>query len=618
MSSILGVGYLLRPTPPPPTEDNPPVAERIFVQKLKEPLKEGGANVVLVAKFPEKTPALKDLRSFKVNLGDQSVRTMFDDGTNGDEKPGDGVFSAPLNLSEDELLALVKRNDEVIARRQNQETVFVNRQMITRKLERFDIEGFRAFRPVPLDIVVLSVITSANLPGIRDKSLIVRDLSVVNDPLRTYDPCRTPKGAPNGVWSFGHLITNMANTPVTGVSAKDFLVNWVDRFLFAAHTHPGSGDATVNRNVSKERLVKAWIRNSGLPVPAGALPATWPSLTLKVEEFPVRLLAIVNRVDLRGNSGYGFSNAGEGRLVFCFVDSNNNCNHGNNGPGTMTFIFEYAVPLSACVAVRDYGKKWWDLQTLAFGPAYNAALENLTKVFTAANAMPSRPNRSALNHLRTNDFIQTPWDIRDFLIDGPTRMLKIVHPNKEPMKSANGPAASAANNNLVAFVNGLAPGANYTIPNNLAGMEAPMGGPSHRWLGSAGAVMVNSKRQPFSFNSCSGCHTGETKNNFTHIRPRNVGGIAPISGFMSGLGADDNAGDGADTNPMGSFFVNDPGPVPKLPQKGFNETLRRALDLEALKNKLCPPPFILGRPEPVEVVAALDHILRFAPVNMEH
>jgi hypothetical protein len=614
--AVLGMSALQQPLTSP-TEENPPVAERIFIQKVRQTLP-GGGNAVLLAQFPKNTPSLRDTRSFKMNTGDQSFREFFDDGTNGDEKPGDGIFTTPINISEGELFDLTKRNNLQIERNKGEQVLFINRQRVTRKLQPFDAERFRTFVPVPLDLITLSTITAANLPTIMDKSLIVRDVSVVEDLTRTYDPCRTPsKGNPTGVWSFGTLITNMANTPVTGITPKQFLTDWVDKFLFGVHAHPGSGDATANRAVSKERLVKAWMQNSGLPVAAGALPANWHTLALKVEEFPVRLLAIVNRVDLRGNSGYGFSNAGEGRFVFCFVDSRSGCSHGNNGPGTMTFIFEYGVPLRSCNAVRDYGKKWWDLQTIAFGPAYNTALESLTSVFTSANAAPSKPNRNALNHLRTNDFIQSPWDIRDFLIDGTSKMLKIVHPNKEPMKSANGPAASVANTNLVIFTNGALP-PNYVIPNNLAGMEAPMLSPSHHWRGTVATPMVNVNRQNMSFNSCSGCHTGETKNPFTHIRPRNVSTKAVISGFMSGLGADDNPGDGADNDPMGSFFVNDPGPAPKLPQAGFNETLRRAIDLENLKNRICPPPFIRERIEPIDVLLAFDHTLRFMPVNMEH
>lgn len=617
LSLILGLNAFFQPVVPP-TEDNPPLVERIFVQKLKEPLPNSGANVLLLAQFSPNDPSLKEQRSLKLNLGDDSVRTLFDDGTNGDSKAGDGLFSAPLLLAEEEIINLAKRNNASIERLKGEEMFFVNRQKRTRKLQVFDEQGFRALRPVPLDLVMLSVVTGASLPNIQEKSLIVRDLTVVNDLTRTYDPCRTPnKGNSNGVWSFGRLIANMANTPLTGVSAKDFLVNWVNLFLFNAHTHPVSGDATSNRNVSKERLVKAWMKNSGLAVPIGPLPANWHTLALKPEEFPVRLLAIVNRLDLRGNSGYGFSNAGEGRLVFCFVDSNNNCATGNNGPGTMTFIFEYAVPLRTCSAVRDYGKKWWDLQSMTFGPAYNAALESLTNVFTSSGAMPNRPNGSALNHLRTNDFIQSPWDIRDFLIDANTKMLKIVHPNREPMKASNGPTVSALNNNLVTFTNGTLP-PNYTIPNNLAGMEAVMPSFTHHWRGSVSAVMTNTNRQFMSFNSCSGCHTGETKNRFTHIRPRASNAVAALSGFMTGLGTDDNTTDGLDNDPMGSFWVNDPGPVPKLPQAPFNEALRRALDLEALKNRICPPPFVPTRPDPIDILFAMDHTLRFRPVNMEH
>lgn len=597
---------------------DPPTLRQIWLQKLKTPDKSGN-NVLVQAEYLKEDSKITSTKELKIMLNDQSQLTLFDNGENGDEKPMDGIFTAPLRLDENKTIELINRNNEIIKNKQNVEMEFVGRSLVSRKLQTIDINRFREGLRVPLDLLPVSIVTAATLPGIRDKSLMITDLSVVQDLTRTYDPCRTPnKGNPNGVWSFNTLISNIANQPLTGVTTKQFLVDWVDNFLFAAITHPVSGDATTARNAAKARVIRAWIKNSGLPVPGGAgIPAGWQGLALKPEEFPVRLLAIVNRLDLRGNMGYGVPaagvNAGEGRFVFCFVDSNNSCSTGNNGPRTMTFILEYAIPLSTCSSIKNYGQQWWNLRSMGFGAAYNNALQSITNVFTAANAMPSRTNKSALNHLRTNEFIEAPWVIRDFALDAVTKKLKLVHPNKEPMQNANGPAGVNVIP-LVNFVNALPfatnPNPPYTIPANLAAMSAPMPGPGHSWRGSNANPMVPLNRREFSLNTCSGCHTRETNNIFTHVKPRNVGSAAALSGFMTGLGADNNGADN-DAAPMGQFFVNDPGPTP-LPAKQFNEALRRALDLERLVNTTC-----FSILQPVDLIA-FDQTLRFKPLNMEH
>lgn len=590
-------------------EQDPPQIDELFVQKLKEP-DAAGNNTLLAIRYSKESADLIS-SGIKIRVGEDEVLTFDDNGTNGDNKKGDGLFTTPVKLEGDVLIKFAKENNEQIKKMRSTEVVFEGRSAVSKKLIAFDIEKFNRGELVPFTPTFISSITAANIANIREKSLMIRNVSVVEDLTRTYDPCRLPKGNANGVWAFGTLINNM-----TGgfISSKDFLVDWVDNQLFSQQILASSTDASNLRNTSKARVIRAWIKNSGLPVPGGlGIPAGWKTLALKPHEFPVRLLAIVNRLDLRGNSGYGggVNNAGEGRFVFCFVDSNNNCSSGgNNGPGTMTFILEYGVPIKKCSALKNYAKQWWDLQNEAFGPAYNQKLQNITNVFTAMGANPAKANKSALNHLRTNDFIQSPWDIRDFEIDATSHKLKMIHPAKEPMRLANGstggnPAKVAA---LVNFVNGLPmttsnPSPPYNIPDDLKGIHAPMPTPGYHWSGNTANVMAAFKRREFSFNTCSSCHTRETGNIFTHVKPRNAGVQAAFSPFMMGNGA------------MGFHTVIDPGPIPRMPDpKQFNEALRRAKDLEILV-------FVTSctlRPGFPGDLLAIKETLMFQPLNMTH
>jgi hypothetical protein len=119
------------------------------------------------------------------------------------------------------------------------------------------------------------------------RELMITDLSVVNDRNRTFDICGNV-GNPNGAWTFKTLMTNMANQPVTGIDPAVFVENWVRNW-------------TVNHSIN----------TFAVPARANIGPQVlnaWPRLSngrLNLDRSPFRLLAIVNRVDLRKNTVYG-------------------------------------------------------------------------------------------------------------------------------------------------------------------------------------------------------------------------------------------------------------------------------------------------------------------------
>lgn len=617
---------------------SPPVVQDIFIKKLEKPDKDGNT-VLLIAAFAKEETRLRGINALPLNIDEKTQFKLTDQGINGDELANDGQFSVALKVTDEELATVINNNKEVLAKQNNLITSFVGRvREVKKEFDPINLDSFRLHMKLPIKVFFPTAIAGASLPAIRDKSLMITDVSVVDDLTRTYDPCRAGNhGNPDGAWSFKTLVSNMANQPLTGVTAKQFLIDWVDRFLFSEHTLT-STDASTTRLISKARLIKAWIKNSGLGETVGnSVPTGWQTMALKVEEFPVRLLAIVNRLDLRSNPAYGRSrNSGEGRFVFAFVDSRAGCGSSNNGPGTMTFILEYGIPITACTELKAFGQQWWDLQLEGFGPGFNTKLQAITDVFTAANANPDKVNRSALNHFRTNDFLPTtptvanPWDIRDFEIDGATHKLHIIHPSHEPMEASNGffPATVISGKlvSMAAFANTVPftaanPNPNYEIPNFVKAIHAPMNvlpnnvdSNRYHWRGNAANVIDPFKRREFSFGTCSGCHKGETRNIFTHIRPRNSGSAAELSGFMTGTGSDDNSSAADDdNNPVGEFFVNDPGPSP-LPRRGFNEAFFRANSLEKLVFH-SPCSRIPGFPN--HLIAVNEMLLR-RPLNMPH
>ena len=76
----------------------------------------------------------------------------------------------------------------------------------------------------------------------------------------------------------------------------------------------------------------------------------------------------------------------------------------------------------------------------------------------------------------------------------------------------------------------------------------------------------------FSFNTCSGCHFGETNTTFYHIRPTPFGQPPLLSPFLSGV-----------------VTVNDPRCGPPFTHT-FDEINRRRVILDQVANQLCPTP----------------------------
>lgn len=408
------------------------------------------------------------------------------------------------------------------------------------------------------------------------RELMITDLSVVNDPTRTYDLCNNT-GNPNGAWTFKTLMTNMANQPMTGIDPAVFTENWLQSW-------------NINHTINT------------FPVPArpniGALVLnSWPRIggKLDLNKAPFRLLAIVNRVDLRKNRVYGGGGAGEGRLVFGVVNRNA---AGGCSTTRFTVIFEYKVPKTTCTDVQAYGQQWVNLGNIALGnAAFNPALQAITDQFTTANAAPNRPNRSALGQLRTNENALHPtWELREFVLPGtgPTgTMLAITSTKQTPHHTLNNSAllANYINSKATAILNDT-----YQVPATWAGQPF-LTGSTFNFSTADSAVwnapgVANNTRHKFSLGTCNACHGGEARangnpfvpfpvangpeTNFVHIDVRMQNAQSQLSKFLIGTG---NLG--APT----TFPKKDP--INPGPQRNFGDLVRRQQDLADLINTTC-------------------------------
>ncbi|ALN60712.1 hypothetical protein GLE_5371 [Lysobacter enzymogenes] len=400
------------------------------------------------------------------------------------------------------------------------------------------------------------VVFGPSAPVRPERSLLITDPRVVEDPTRTFDVC-TGAGNPNGAWTFKTLMTNMANQPVSGISPSTFVKNWLTNW---------SAGGVINT----------------FPVPArpqinSQILALWPTVAstgeLDLNKSPFRLIAIVNRMDLRSNGGYGGGDAGEGRFIFGMVrrNANGTC---TTLPGLV--IAEYAQQARGCPAVRSLARRWGALGSMSLGsPAYNSALQALTDGFTAANAAPSKPNRSAINQVRSNEFLQNPWMLEEFRLPRGGGQLAMTLAKLTPHHSLNNTAllGNYINANAAAIVAGT-----YDIPLSYLGQPMATGSvrnisPQQAWNAPG---VGNNLRNTFSLNTCDACHGRETQDtSFMHVSTRNSGAQAVLSRFLVGNG----------TLAAPSNFTM-PDPVSGTPRT-YGDLLRRQSDLSALQNNLC-------------------------------
>lgn len=527
---------------------SPPEVAEVSVQVLVAPNDEGNAR--LLVRFKDKVA-----REGVVIQGGAGPTRLRDDGFGADERAGDGIFSAFVHFDAPGYEAELKRRAE---RKLKEVPVFKNRMLIGRK--RIDVQPMRFPRG---DVVRLFDIDPDPSAVDAARELMITDVGVIEDPSRTFNPCNNT-GTPMGAWTFGKLMTEMANQPVTGIHPSDFTLHWLQSW---------STDQTINGFTVDQRLL-------GL---TNRVLTPWPKLVdgrLDLAKAPFRLLAIVNRIDLRGSTVYGSGDAGEARLVFGLLDCNPALPQAE--VQQFTVIFEYGINKSSCSAVRGWAQQWLALGTLVLASApYNAALQAVTDQFTLRNADPSKPpNRSALNQLRTNEFAlglfpaETFWELREFKIcaGGACSLGRLEQTTvaQTPDRSFlnQPPLRDFINTNQAAILAGT-----HEVPLQLppstpfrAGAIQPGAG-----LGWNATGIANLEaRHLFSLATCNSCHTAETSTQFVHIAPRAAGSPAALSDFLTGL--------------------NQPkqDPVTKGPRT-FHDLLDRAMKLDAAANMVCGP-----------------------------
>ncbi|HYW12530.1 MAG TPA: hypothetical protein VE871_11235 [Longimicrobium sp.] len=521
----------------------PPDVDSMWVRLLDPPAPEG--NALLHVRF---SPEERLGRTIIIRPGERMV-VLRDDGLRGDALADDRTYSTFVDFPTEQFAAGQERLERYAAAG-GRVPVFTGRELAAHTRPRFVArEHIRAGSTFVLT-VPQGIATTVD----PDRSLLIRNSQVLTDPQRTWDPC-TRTGNTMGAWSFPYLVTQIANQIATGLPAGLVMERWLADWAAGGQ-------------------VNGWIVAGRTP-PAGLTTAMDSANGWGLSQLPFKLVAIVSRVDLRGNGAYG-GGTGEGRFIFQAVDPAQNC-----APLPFTIILEYSLPGLGCNEAQARAAEWIALSTHTnFGAGYRTALAAVTHGFTQAGARADRPpNRSALNQLRTNElspglltwFTMPHWDMREFDVAGagssdPGYLLAST--------VAQTPGRTVDQAVLAAYMQSLAgPILNdkYELPLSIQGTPirggaAPAQHETFYWNVQPSPV-IPGLRHKFSLNTCNGCHTAETATRFLHVSSGFANpATPPVSGFLTGIQV---------TDPETGITRN------------FNDLLRRQQDLSALVNSVC-------------------------------
>lgn len=388
------------------------------------------------------------------------------------------------------------------------------------------------------------------------KELVIVDPSVIEAPVETtFDPARASGTDRRGAWSFGRLVHNMLPASQRGDAraASDFVNAWL------AHWN---NDQSPNALVSPSRarpnidafLTGPWRTASGCATDDA-------SCVLDMTKAPFRLVAIVNRPDLRVVANDGSAIGGEGRFVFQVVGPTLGRNveggpieiiDATPSPQKFTVIFEYSLPVASTADTLKWAERWHQLGAIAFGDDFNGKLRGITNDFAGPDKDVRRPNGNALNQLRTNEVatqgarrfapdaaLSVPqfWELREFRISSSTGRLAQHTVNLEPSRDFDiarsafpfpmGTRTSELASWLVANEDAIL-ASRQVMPAAMLGNSSLIGSAPYGAWGKASnsgpqsfAGVTDRVRNEFALDTCAGCHRHETAtNHFMHLTDR--------------------------------------------------------------------------------------------------
>ena len=425
---------------------------------------------------------------------------------------------------------------------------------------------------------------------IANKELIISEPCVVDDVWRTrWDTPGAPAKA-NGAWTFGKLMASLAgyeHIDVNPLGLSNFVRFWLDHFRT---TFEINGFTVASRDGlgSVSDFIADWEAVSGCG--AGGV--------LDMKLAPFRLLAIVNRLDLRRGNGTIPIAGGEGRFVFGALDIDvKDKDPADWSPLNFTVIMEYRLLADDCADILAWADAWHTLSSYNFADhtgRYNAWLQGITDAFAGYKADSSALNGSALAQLRTNEnAFDFPTELREFRLQAdPYGTVFLVQTTvaQTPDNSLKGTQALAdyLEDDVLAIIR-----REHVVPAVHNGNPLLGGSSLNQGIAwTAPDFDCTDARANFAINTCNGCHQIETHINLFHIPPRFAGQESVLSTFLTGTS------DCSSIPDQGCGLFPDTGMV----LRRFNEKQRRADDLCDLLTASCAGKSIFRTPNRASTV----------------
>ncbi len=323
---------------------------------------------------------------------------------------------------------------------------------------------------------------------------------------------RDSRAAPGGPWHFGTLIRKLLPSQATDEEVSQFVIQWLHEYDTVTSFN---GFNVRPRLGVRTRVICPWLNAS-----TGKNDCTG---TLDLKKAPFRLLAIVNRFDLRHSP-----TSQNGKLQFVFgVLSKPTTNPLSPSVFVTSFsvLMSYELVGGGCLASRHWARRWHRIGKYACDSSagctdYLEALQEITDAVTdlRGNACPipacSHVPTQARLEVHSNDLaIGSPWQLRRFILQGgcgKIRQLKLAGMSRTPDTSLNNSTKLIdwVSKNEVAVRSG-----NYFLPKEFIGASADetVGGFS-KWRLNG---VSEETRFAFAKNTCNGCHSDEFPNIFS-------------------------------------------------------------------------------------------------------
>ena len=500
------------------------------------------------------------------------------------KSPGPDFFTAFVTLSASELDRLKRDSSQIASgafgKPTRESVLFSGRAAVARtNFPTIDSAQFVPGVPIPVNHCSVQPVSTQQA---WNQALFITAPAVVLDPSRTWDPC-TGAGTPGGVWTFAHLVREMANG--SGKTPEDFVKDWLTSWL---NNYTVNGDTVLARLQMFNQVIQPWATASGVTATLVTNPFTGVrsvslSGPLNLNIAPYRLEAIVNRIDLgtttSGGGTYGSVTglpvtSGELRFIFGVVQPNPWGAGGTEatcGRKHFTTIFEYGVPGTGCTKVVNWAKQWTALQASpGFTAAYLTQLQSMTESVVLHGAAPAKGNQNAIDQIRTNEIaLGGQWELREFTLTDEKPTAGTDVPSNGELRTHT--VAQTPNDGAISAA-GADPNVNAVVLGPvMAGLELPVSLPNHcnasytvpYFVGATpfrgGNALVappdfwraNSTpatpdgicaRHQFSLNTCQGCHHADSgtnglggSTNFVHIEPTSSIPVT-LSKFLTGGG----------------------------------------------------------------------------------